>query len=123
MVYSFLADLVVVVHLLFVGFVGFGGFMAFRWPRLVWLHVPVFLYGAAISFFGWVCPLTPLENSLRASAAEAGYSGRFVAHYLLPLIYPEQLFGAFPKGGFIAIGVLVLALNGLIYWRLWRRRP
>jgi hypothetical protein len=113
-----LADLVVVVHCAFVVFVVAGGFLALRWPRLAFVHVPVFLWGVAISFGGWVCPLTPLENRLRHAAGEAGYSGGFIDHYLLPALYPEGL----TRGQQAVLGVLVLAVNGTAYALLVRRR-
>jgi len=123
MLYRLLADLTVVVHVSFVLFVLLGGLAVLRWPRLAWVHVPVFLYGAGIEFGGWVCPLTYLENDLRRLGARAGYPESFVEHYILPLIYPDLLFaGKFPPEGFIVIGLFVLVINGAIYWRLWRRR-
>lgn len=121
MAYRVLADLTVAVHFLFILFVVFGGFLALRWPRLAWAHVPAFLWGGAISLFGWVCPLTYLENHLRAKGAEAGHSSSFIEAYLVPLIYPEQLFGSFPDYGFTAIGVFVLLLNAVVYWRFSQR--
>lgn len=126
MLYRILADATVLVHLLFIAFVLLGGLLAFRWPRVAWIHVPVFLWGAIIEFGGFACPLTQLENHWRVRAGGAGYPTGFIEHYLLPLIYPDLLFpGGFPRSGFLAMGVAVLAINGLIYWRLWRqwRRP
>ena len=84
-VYGLLADLVVLIHLAFVVFVVAGGFLVLRWPTLVWLHVPSALYGAGIEFWGWVCPLTPLENRLRRRAGEAGYGGGFIGFGRLPI--------------------------------------
>ena len=117
MFYEILANLVVVLHLLFILFVIFGGLACFVWPRLAWIHIPAFLWGAAISFLGWICPLTYLENDLR----NQGYGSGFIENYLLPLIYPEILFGDFPRYGFIMIGLFVLVFNGFIYWRLRAR--
>ena len=123
MLYRTLADVAVGVHLAFILFVLLGGLLVFRWPRAAWAHVPVFLWGALIEFGGWVCPLTYVENHFRLKGAAEGYATSFVEHYLVPLIYPDLLFpGGFPRSGFIAIGVFVLALNGAIYWRAWKRR-
>ncbi|HZM00542.1 MAG TPA: DUF2784 domain-containing protein [Planctomycetota bacterium] len=112
-----LADAVVVVHFAFVAFVVCGGFLALAWPRLAWIHVPVALWGAAIEFGGWICPLTPLENRLRQAAGEAGYSGGFVEHYLLPTLYPEGL----TRGHQLGLGAVVLAINAVAYALLVRR--
>ena len=74
-IYGVLADTVVLLHFAFVLFVGAGGLLVLRWPRLAWLHIPCALWGAAISFGGWICPLTPLENLLRTRAGLAAYDG------------------------------------------------
>lgn len=112
-----LADLVVVVHCAFVLFVVGGGFLVLIRPRLAWVHVPVALWGAAIEFGGWICPLTPLENRLRRAAGEAGYSGGFVEHYLLPTLYPEGL----TRGQQLGLGLGVLLVNTAAYALVVRR--
>jgi len=123
MLYRVLADVVVGIHLLFIVFVVIGGVLAFRWPRIAWVHVPAFLWGAVITIFGGICPLTYLENDLRKKGAEAGYSGGFFETYILPVLYPELFFtGGFPRSSFISIGVFVLALNVVIYWRVLKRQ-
>ena len=124
MLYRVLADAAVTVHLLFIVFVIFGGLLTFRWPRVAWVHVPSFLWGGAIALFGWICPLTYLENDLRVKGASEGYTTSFAEEYLLQFVYPELLFDGFPRGGFIAIGLFIIALNAVIYWRLSTRlRP
>ncbi|MDE2877585.1 DUF2784 domain-containing protein [Candidatus Palauibacter soopunensis] len=117
MIYRVLADLVLVVHFLFIAFVVAGGFAAVRWPRLAWAHIPCFAWGALIEFAGWICPLTPLENDLRIASGQAGYSGGFIEHYLLPVIYP----GALTRDMQIWLGLSVLALNAVAYAWLVRR--
>ena len=91
MTYSLLADAVLVAHLVFILFVVFGGFLLGRFPRLAWLQLPAATWGAIIEFGGWICPLTPLENHLRRLAGQAGYEGGFIAHCLVPIVYPEAL--------------------------------
>ncbi|HEY8538055.1 MAG TPA: DUF2784 domain-containing protein [Steroidobacteraceae bacterium] len=118
MTYRLLADAVAVLHFAFILFVVLGGLAVLRWPRLAWLHIPAAAWGALIEFGGWICPLTPLENMLRERAGEAGYSGGFIDHYVTGLIYPEGL----TRPMQFAVGALVLAINGLVYWRLWSRR-
>jgi len=117
MPYRLLADLVVILHLAFVAFALFGGLLALKWKRIVWVHVPAALWAAVIEFGGWICPLTPLENQLRAKAGEQGYSGGFVEHYLLPAIYPS---GLTPRVQAI-LGTAVLAVNLFAYGVLLRR--
>lgn len=91
MLYGLLADAVVIVHLGFIAFVAVGGFLAWRWPRLLWLHVPAITYALIIVTVGFECPLTPLEKHLRHAAGQAGYSKGFVDHYLTGVLYPDRL--------------------------------
>ena len=118
--YSVLADAVLVLHFLFVLFVVLGGFLALRWRWIVWAHIPAALWGVAIEFGGWICPLTPLENRLRALAGEPTYHGDFIARYLMPVIYPEGL----TREMQVSLGFAALILNLLVYaivLRRWRR--
>lgn len=117
MLYRALADAVLVAHLAFILFVVLGGLLVLRWPRLAWIHVPVVLWGAAIEFFGWICPLTPLEKWLRVMGGGAGYAGGFIAHYLLPLVYPAGL----TRGIQLVLGAFVVSVNLAVYLVLWRR--
>ena len=118
MVYRILADLVVGVHALFVAFVVIGGLLALRWPWVAALHLPAAVWGALIEFRGWICPLTPLEKSLRAAAGEAGYRGGFIEHYLLPVLYPAGL----TRGVQLVLGSAVIAVNLMVYGVLLVRR-
>ena len=118
MLYRVLADGVVLIHLGFVAFVVLGGIAALRWPRVAWVHLPCAAWGAWISFAGWICPLTPLENRLRVAADADAYGGGFVEHYLLPLLYP----GAMTRTVQIALGAGVLAVNAVAYAIVLRRR-
>jgi hypothetical protein len=115
--YALAADAVLVLHLGFVLFVGLGGLLALRWPRIAWIHIPSAVWGAAIEFAGWICPLTPIENDLRARAGESPYTGDFVARYLLPVIYPEGL----TRDAQIVLGLGVVILNTAIYVVVFRR--
>ena len=114
-----LADLVVVLHVAFVLFVVLGGLLVLRWPRMAWLHLPAAVWGTWIEFAGWICPLTPLENWLRARAGEAGYATSFVEQYIVPVLYPAALTWELQW----TLGSLVLGINLLVYVvaaRRWR---
>ena len=117
MVYRLLADLVLVLHLGFVLFVVLGGLLVLRWRWALWLHLPAAAWGALISFAGWVCPLTPLENYFRRLGGAAGYTGGFVEHYIVALLYPSGLTRSLQ----IALGVMVVVLNLAIYTRVFSR--
>lgn len=119
MVYAVLADLVVCLHFAFILYVLFGGLLVVRWPRSAYVHLPTALYGVAIEWVGWICPLTPLEDRFRRLAGEAGYDGGFVEHYLLPILYPAGLTDTVQ----VVLGAAVLGLNlGVYGYVLWRRR-
>ena len=113
-----IADLVVVIHFAFVLFVVLGGLLVLRWPRLAYLHLPAAAWGVLIEFAGWICPLTPLEQSLRLKAGEQGYSGSFIEHYVLPLLYPSALTRTIQ----VVLGAIVIAVNLGIYGYLLRIR-
>ena len=86
-----LADAVVVVHLAFIAFATLGGFLVWRWRRAIFVHLPALAWATYIGLTGDLGPLTPLENELRERAGEAGYSGGFIEHYILPVLYPIGL--------------------------------
>lgn len=117
MLYRLAADGVLVLHAAFVLFVVLGGLLVLRRPRLAWVHLPAAAWGAAIEFWGWICPLTPLEQALRRRGGEAGYTGGFVEHYVVALLYPQGL----TRGLQLAIGLFVLAVNLAVYAWVWRR--
>ena len=112
-----LADLVVVLHLAFILFATLGGLLVLKWRWVAWAHVPAAAWGAFIELTGGICPLTPLETSLRAAAGQDAYEGDFVQHYLLPIVYPAGL----TTDVQYVLGIVLLVLNASIYAFLWRR--
>ena len=117
MPYSFLADVVLLVHLAFILLVVLGILVVWRFPRLIWLHIPAAIWAGLIEITGYVCPLTPLENHLRDLSGQAGYHGSFVEHYLMPIIYPHDL----SRDAQIFLGVAVIIFNTVGYLLMWRR--
>jgi hypothetical protein len=115
---SLAADAVLLLHGVFILFVVAGGLLALRWPLAAAVHLPCAAWGAYIEFSGGICPLTPLEQRLRAAAGEAGYSGGFIEHYLLPLIYPAGLTPTVQ----IVLGSAVIVINLAVYSLVLRRR-
>jgi hypothetical protein len=112
-----MSSLLVAIHFLFVLFVVLGGLLVLRWPRLAYLHIPAALWGIWIEFSGRICPLTPLEQKLRAAAGHEAYSGGFIEHYLLQALYPSGL----SRNLQFALGAMVLVLNLSVYIFLLRR--
>ncbi len=119
--YRLLADGIVVVHASFIAFVVLGGLLALRWPRAAWVHLPAAAWGVFVEYSGVICPLTPLEIAMRTRGNQAGYTGGFIEHYLLPAIYPAGL----TRHIQIILGSLALALNLGVYAVVihrWHRR-
>jgi Protein of Unknown function (DUF2784) len=108
---SVAAALVALVHLAFVLFVALGGALALRWPRVMWLHLPAAVWGVWIEWSGRICPLTPLENTLRAEAGLPPHEGDFIARWIFPMLYPQGLTREIQ----IALGLGVIVLNAIIY--------
>lgn len=117
MISSLLADLVLLLHGLFVLFVVAGGLAVLRWPWLAWLHLPAAVWGVLIEFGGWICPLTYLENHWQRLAGESGYSGGCLQHYLEPLLYPLGL----TRWSQVIFGVIALFINLAVYAVLFGR--
>lgn len=117
--YRVLGSATMVVHFGFLAFVVLGGFLAWRWRRVIWLHVPAALWGLVIVVFHVVCPLTDLENWARTRAGEAKLAGTgFIDTYIEGVLYPARYTGLLQA----AVAVLV-AVSWLGWWVRWRRRP
>ena len=117
MIYHLLANFVTLLHLAFVLFVVTGALLLLKWPRLAWLHLPAAIWGAMVEYTGWICPLTPIEYTLRTMAGESAYSSDFIGHYLLPLMYPAGLTRTIQ----IVLGTMVVLVNVTIYWQVFGR--
>jgi hypothetical protein len=118
MIWSLLADTLVVIHFAFTAFVIFGGFLTWRWPAAAFVHLPALAWGCWVEVSHTICPLTPLENHLRHLGGEAGYSGGFLAHYLARVLYPPGLTWHVQW----VLAALLLAINLLAYARFLTSR-
>jgi hypothetical protein len=115
--YGWLADIVLLLHFGFVLLVCLGGLLSLVRTWWAALHLPCALYGAGVELIGWTCPLTPLEQRLRAQAGQAGYAGGFVEHYVGGWLYPENWSMIRPW-----LGALLIAFNGIVYALVVLRR-
>lgn len=113
--YSVMADVLVIAHLAFIVFVMLGGLLLLKWRWLICLHLPAVVWGTLVELQGWLCPLTPLEQHFRALAGETGYSGGFVEHYLMPLIYPAGLTRELQA----ALALCVVTINVMLYTAIY----
>ncbi|MDO8990784.1 MAG: DUF2784 domain-containing protein [Sideroxyarcus sp.] len=116
----FLADLVLLIHALFVLYViaGFaaillGWYLHWRWIRNWWfrtIHLAAIGFVMAEAWLGLVCPLTVLENLLRTAAGDAPYSLPFFQHWV-----HEFLFYDFPNWVF-TFAYTAFAIMILLSW-------
>ena len=119
MSFRFAADFVLLLHLAFILFAVLGAAIAVRWRWLPLVHVPVAGWAIFVELTGRSCPLTHLENYLRIRAGQSGYTGSFVEHYLLAIIYPA---GLTREIQFVLAGA-VIVINAAIYgWLMARKR-
>ena len=88
-----------------------------RSRRLLVPHLLAVAWGVFIAASGGICPLTPLENSLRQSAGQSGYRGGFLEHYITPVLYPEGL----TREAQWVLAALVIVVNGVVYGLYVRR--
>jgi len=84
-----LADAIIVVHLVYLAFIPTGGMLALRWPRLMWPHLAAVALGLISITIRFDCPLTTWEQSLRREGGQRPYTNGFVDHYLTGRIYPH----------------------------------
>lgn len=118
MVYRVLADAVVLLHFAFLAFVVLGGLLVLRWPKVAWLHLPMAAWGAFVELHLHYCPLTPLENWLRERGGLVSYDTGFIAHYIVPVIYPSGLTPEIQ----LFLGILLIAGYILVYGLAWYRQ-
>jgi len=121
MQWSWLADLVLLLHAAFVAYVVLGlaaivlGIaIGWSWVRNFWFratHLAAIGLVVAEALVGLACPLTTLENRLRIAAGERGYPAGCVAHWVQPLIFfdfPPWVFTI----GYVAFATVVAA----VFW-------
>ena len=119
MFFRLAADGVLLLHLAFILFALLGAAMAVRWRWLPLVHLPAAAWGVFVELTGRICPLTYLENFLRIKAGQSGYTGSFIEHYLLNIIYPSGLTREIQ----FALAATVVVVNIAIYgWLISRRR-
>ena len=95
--YLFLADVILVIHSLFVVFVIFslllifiGKFKHWKWVKNFWFritHLIAIVIVVIQSWFGILCPLTVWEMALREKAGSLVYQESFIAYWLNQFLY------------------------------------
>lgn len=124
-----LADIILIVHLLFVLFVigglamvWIGARAGWAWVRNFWfraLHLAAILYVAVIAVLDLPCPLTVWEDALRGYRADsAGFIERWI-HALLFYDLPAWVF----TSAYTLFALMVLISIWAVPPKLPRRKP
>lgn len=119
-IYLILAELTVIIHMLFVIFVVVGGFFAKRWRWMTVIHLIAVAWAVYAELSpGVACPLTTLENYFGYLAGLSTYHEGFIMRYLIPIIYQESLT---PSVQYILVGFVVV-INVVAYRINWNKKP
>ena len=113
-----LADLILIVHFLYVlgvvlpiPFIILGKFLNWRWVRRFWLrtiHLAMVSLVLLEAVFGMVCPLTLWEDQLRSSLDGPRYEKSFIEYWLAKILFYD-----FEPWVFI---VLYFFISGVIWF-------
>ncbi len=115
--YPYLADLILILHALFIAFVMLGFFLIligmfrhWNWIKNLWfrlIHLLAIGFVVAESWWGVICPLTEWESRLREAAGGVGYAESFIEHWLHKIVFynlPSWVFTV----AYTVFGILVL---------------
>ena len=109
--YEIAANITLIVHLIFILFVLFGALLFFVATKIIFIHIPAFIWGSYIELTHSTCPLTYLENWFLHKANMTTYSEGFIKNYLMPTVYPTNL----TKDLQIYLGITLIVVNMIIY--------
>ena len=109
--YEFLANITLIIHLIFILFVIFGGLLFFIFSKAIYIHFPALIWGIYIELTRSICPLTYLENWFLSQGELTTYSDSFIQNYVLPIIYTENLTAELQ----IYLGTTLIIINIFIY--------
>jgi hypothetical protein len=87
---EFLVSVILVVHFGYLAFAVFGGFLAWRWPRVFWVHLVAAAWGLAVVGIPLTCPLTTAEYWARRQAGQTRQTAGFIDRYIEGVLYPER---------------------------------
>lgn len=129
--YALAADLILLLHVFFVGFVVLGlavvwvGYLCdWTFVRNFWFrisHIATMGIVLAQAVLGKACPLTIWENQLRGRVQESGvYEGTFIQHWLHRILFFE--FSPWVFTMVYALFFLLICVTFLIVPPRWPRR-
>jgi hypothetical protein len=130
MAYRLLADVVLIMHALFIAFVILGlvliligALKQWAWIRNLWFrlfHLLAIGIVVAESWFGEICPLTEWESRLRVAAGGVGYTQSFIAHWLHEIIFYDispEIFTVLYTGFGIVVFIAWLLIPPRFSWK------
>ena len=89
--YEIAANLIFIVHFIFILFVVFGTLLFFASQKIILIHIPALIWGSYIELTNSICPLTYLENWFLHKSNLTTYSEGFIQNYLVSIVYPTNL--------------------------------
>ena len=115
--YEYLANITLLIHLIFILFVIFGGFFFFLFSKIIYFHIPALIWGIYIEFTSSICPLTYLENWFLHKSELTTYSNSFINNYILTVVYPKHL----TVDTQLYLGIALVIINTFIYGLIIKR--
>jgi hypothetical protein len=113
MLYKILADIVVLIHFLWILFLFFGAFWGIKNKGVKIFHLSGLAFAFIIQIFDWNCPLTHLEVWLRSKHSPSlTYVGSFIIHYVEKIVYIE-----ISRFVVLMFTILLCGLNAWLYLR------
>jgi hypothetical protein len=114
MFYRIAADLVVLVHFLWILFLICGAFIGRSYRLVKIFHISGLGFAVIMQIYGWYCPLTHLEIWLRQKHDPSlTYSGSFIIHYIEKVIYIQL-----SPGIIFVLTLTMIVVSGFVYFRI-----
>ncbi len=110
-----LADVVVLIHFLWILFLFLGALWGIKHKIVRLFHLSGLAFAFIIQIFDWYCPLTHLEVWLRSKHSPSlTYTGSFIIYYVEKIVY-LQLSRSL-------VFILTILLCGLNIWLYLRKK-
>ena len=118
MLYRLLADILIVVHFLWILFILFGFLVAVKSLKVSLIHIAGLVFTLILNLGGWYCPLTYLENHFQGLYdPQLTYTGSFIISRLERVIYVDL------QEAYLRLGAIAwVAVNMVGYGLLARKR-
>jgi hypothetical protein len=111
MVYRIAADIVVLIHFLWIVFLIFGALIGKKYRLLKISHIAGLGFAVLLQIFGWYCPLTYLEIWLRKRYEPSlTYRGSFIIYYVEKLVYIDL-----SRGIIFVLTLILISVSAYVY--------